>query len=106
MSIINATDTSFDADVLGKDDVVLVDFWAPWCGPCRAIAPALEELAKEYQGRAKVVKVDIDANPESAQRFGIRSIPTLFVFKNGERVENVVGGRSKSDLAALIDKHL
>lgn len=106
MSIINATDASFDADVLGKDDVVLVDFWAPWCGPCRAIAPALEELAKEYQGRAKVVKVDIDANPESAQRFGIRSIPTLFVFKNGERVENVVGGRSKSDLAALIDKHL
>lgn len=106
MSIINSTDASFDADVLGKDDVVLVDFWAPWCGPCRAIAPALEELAKEYEGRAKVVKVDIDANPESAARFGIRSIPTLFVFKNGERVENVVGGRSKSDLAALVDKHL
>lgn len=106
MSIINSTDASFDADVLGKDDVVLVDFWATWCGPCRAIAPTLEELAKDYAGRAKIVKVDVDANPESAARFGIRSIPTLFVFKNGERVETVVGGRSKSELAQLLDKHL
>lgn len=106
MSIINTTDASFDADVLGKDDVVLVDFWATWCGPCRAIAPSLELLADEYQGRAKVVKVDVDANPESAARFGIRSIPTLMVFKNGERLETVVGGRSKGELAALLDKHL
>lgn len=106
MSIINATDASFDADVLGTDDVVLVDFWATWCGPCRAIAPTLEQLAEEYQGRAKIVKVDVDANPESAARFGIRSIPTLFVFKNGERVETMVGGRSKADLAAALDKHL
>lgn len=106
MSIINATDTSFDADVLGKDDVVLVDFWATWCGPCRAIAPTLEALAQEYQGRAKIVKVDIDANPQSAQRFGIRSIPTLLVFKDGEKVESIVGGRPKSEIAALIEKHL
>lgn len=106
MSIINATDASFDTDVLGSDEVVLVDFWATWCGPCRAIAPTLELLAEEYQGRAKIVKVDVDANPESAQRFGIRSIPTLFVFKNGERVESVVGGRPKAELAALLDKHL
>lgn len=106
MSIINATDASFDADVLGKDDVVLVDFWAPWCGPCRAIAPILEELASEYEGRAKIVKVDVDNNPQSAQRFAIRSIPALFVFKNGEKVESIVGGRPKAELASLLDKRL
>ena len=81
-------------------------FWAAWCGPCKAIAPVLEELAEDYQGRVKIVKVDVDANPQSAARFGIRSIPTLFVFKNGERVETVVGGRPKSEFAALLDKHL
>lgn len=106
MSIINATDASFDADVLGSDEIVLVDFWAAWCGPCKAIAPVLEELAEDYAGRVKIVKVDVDANPQSAARFGIRSIPTLFVFKNGERVDTVVGGRPKSEFAALLDKHL
>lgn len=106
MSIINATDASFDTDVVNSDGLVLVDFWAAWCGPCKAIAPVLEELAEDYQGRVKIVKVDVDANPQSAARFGIRSIPTLFVFKNGERVETVVGGRPKSELAALLDKHL
>lgn len=106
MSIINSTDASFDTDVLNSDGLVLVDFWAAWCGPCKAIAPVLEELAEDYQGRVKIVKVDVDANPQSAARFGIRSIPTLFVFKNGERVETVVGGRPKSEFAALLDKHL
>ncbi|ADG61997.1 thioredoxin [Moraxella catarrhalis] len=106
MSIINATDASFDTDVVNSDGLVLVDFWAAWCGPCKAIAPVLEELAEDYQGRVKIVKVDVDANPQSAARFGIRSIPTLFVFKNGERVETVVGGRPKSEFAALLDKHL
>ena len=106
MSIINATDASFDTDVVNSDGLVSVDFWAAWCGPCKAIAPVLEELAEDYQGRVKIVKVDVDANPQSAARFGIRSIPTLFVFKNGERVETVVGGRPKSEFAALLDKHL
>lgn len=106
MSIINATDASFDTDVVNSDGLVLVDFWAAWCGPCKAIAPVLEELAEDYQGRVKIVKVDVDANPQSAARFGIRSIPTLFVFKNGERIETVVGGRPKSEFAALLDKHL
>lgn len=106
MSIINATDASFDTDVVNSDGLVLVDFWAAWCGPCKAIAPVLEELAEDYQGRVKIVKVDVDDNPQSAARFGIRSIPTLFVFKNGERVETVVGGRPKSEFAALLDKHL
>lgn len=106
MSIINATDASFDADVLNADQLVLVDFWATWCAPCRAIAPVLEELAAEYADRVKIVKVDVDTNPESAARFGIRSIPTLFVFKNGEKVETVIGGRPKSELNALLDKHL
>ena len=106
MSIINATDASFDTDVVNSDGLVLVDFWAAWCGPCKAIAPVLEELAEDYQGRVKIVKVDVDANPQSAARFGIRSIPTLLVFKNGERVETVVGGRPKSEFAALLDKHL
>lgn len=106
MSIINATDASFDTDVVNSDGLVLVDFWAAWCGPCKAIAPVLEELAEDYQGRVKIVKVDVDANPQSAARFGIRSIPTLFVFKNGEWVETVVGGRPKSEFAALLDKHL
>lgn len=104
--IINATDANFDAEVLGKDEVVLVDFWATWCGPCRAIAPTLEAIADEYQGRAKVVKVDVDANPETASRFGIRSIPTLFVFKNGEKVDTVIGGQPKKALTDLLDKHL
>ena len=106
MSIINATDASFATDVVNSDGLVLVDFWAAWCGPCKAIAPVLEELAEDYQGRVKIVKVDVDANPQSAARFGIRSIPTLFVFKNGVRVETVVGGRPKSEFAALLDKHL
>ncbi|MDO4440896.1 MAG: thioredoxin [Moraxella sp.] len=106
MSIINTTDATFAQDVLESDKPVLVDFWAAWCGPCKAIAPALEELAADYEGRASIVKVNVDDNPETAARFGIRSIPTLFVFKNGEKVDTIVGSRPKSEFAALLDKHL
>lgn len=106
MSIINTTDANFDADVLQSDKLVLVDFWAAWCGPCKMIAPVLDELAVEFADRVQIVKVDVDANPETAARFGIRSIPTLFVFKNGEKIDTLIGGRPKSELAALLNSHL
>ena len=104
--IINTTDANFDQDVAQSDVPVLVDFWAAWCGPCKAIAPILEEIANDYNGKVKIVKVDVDENPETASRFGIRSIPTLMVFKGGEKVDTVMGLQHKADLAALLDKHL
>ena len=104
--IINTTDANFDQDVAQSDVPVLVDFWAAWCGPCKAIAPILEEIADDYNGKVKIVKVDVDENPETASRFGIRSIPTLMVFKGGEKVDAVMGLQPKADLAALLDKHL
>lgn len=106
MSIINTTDATFDQDVLQSDKPVLVDFWAPWCGPCRAIAPILEELDAEYADKFQIVKVNVDDSPEVSARFGIRSIPTLFVFKNGEKVETVVGSRPKSEFVQLLNNHL
>lgn len=104
--IVNSTDANFEKDVVQSDLPVLVDFWAAWCGPCKAIAPVLEELAEDYKDKVKVVKVDVDENPETASRFGIRSIPTLMVFKGGEKVDMVMGLQPKADLAALLDKHL
>jgi thioredoxin 1 len=102
----DTTDTTFQTDVLDNDTPVLVDFWAPWCGPCRMVAPIVEELAEEYDGKVKFVKLNTDDNPQVAGKYGIRSIPTLLVFKGGEPVSQIVGFRPKSDLAKRLDEAL
>ncbi len=104
MAILNATDQTFASET--SEGVVLVDFWAPWCGPCKMIAPVLEELDGEFAGKAKIVKIDVDENQETAGKFGVMSIPTLLVFKNGEVVDQVVGFQPKEALAELLNKHL
>lgn len=100
------TDKDFDSVVLKSSIPVLVDFWAPWCGPCRAVAPVIEELSSEYAGKALIVKMDVDENPATPGKYGIRAIPTLILFKNGEVVDQVTGAGTKSSLKDLIDKAL
>ncbi len=105
-SLKQVTDASFDADVLQSSVPVLVDFWASWCGPCRMIAPILDELAADYGDKLSIVKVNVDENQESPAKFGIRGIPTLLLFKNGTLMGTKVGAASKSQLAAFIDSHI
>jgi len=100
------TKDNFEQEVLNSDNVVMVDFWAPWCGPCRAVGPIIDELAEEYDGKAKVAKLNVDDEGEVTEKFRIMNIPTIMVFKNGEVVEKLIGARSKSELASAIDKHL
>jgi thioredoxin 1 len=96
------SDKSFQADVIQSKEPVLVDFWAEWCGPCRAVSPVLEELAGEYQGKLKVVKINVDENPETAAKYGIQSIPTLMIFKNGEMASRQVGAAPKAKIVQWI----
>ncbi|ENE2732114.1 thioredoxin [Stenotrophomonas maltophilia] len=102
MSTKTTTTETFENDVLKSQTPVLVDFWAPWCPPCRAIAPSLEELAEEFEGKLQIIKVDIDQNPQLAQRYGVRSIPTLKVFVNGDVVHELVGALPKPALKAQL----
>ena len=106
MSITHTSDASFEADVLKSDTPVLVDYWAEWCGPCKMIAPLLDEVARDYGGKLRVVKVNVDENQELTARYGIRGIPTLKLFKNGAEVATKVGALSKSQLTAFLDNSL
>ena len=102
----DVTDATFEAEVLKANLPVLVDFWAPWCGPCRAVAPVVEEIATEYTGKLKVLKLNTDENPKTAQSYRISGIPSLMVFKNGQPVEQVVGAVPKSTLSSAVEKHI
>lgn len=104
--MLDLTDTTFDQEILKSDKPVMVDFWAPWCLPCKIIAPVVDELAKEYAGKIKIGKVNVDENSEAAARYGVMSIPTIYIFKNGQPVKSIVGAQSKENFKRAIDEVL
>ncbi len=106
MAIKHTGDATFEQDVVAANTPVLVDYWAEWCGPCKMIGPILEEVDKDYSGKLLIAKVDVDSNPGTAAKYGIRGIPTLMLFKNGAAVATKVGALSKSQLTAFLDSHL
>ncbi len=103
---VEITDTNFESEVLKSNTLVLIDFWATWCAPCRALAPTIDAIADEYKGRVKVGKLDVDSNGSTSARFNVRGIPTLLVFKDGQVKEQIVGAVDKSVIAKALDKHL
>ncbi len=105
-SAAQVTDSTFKQEVLDSEVPVLVDFWAPWCGPCRMVAPVVDEIAQQYDGQIKVVKLNTDENPNVASQYGIRSIPTLMIFKGGQKVDMVVGAVPKTTLSNTLEKYL
>ncbi len=103
---VQLTDSNFKTTVLDSNQVAIVDFWAEWCGPCKAIGPMIEEISKEFEGKAVVGKVDVDNNPETAMKYGIRNIPTILFIKGGQVVDKQVGAVPKANLVAMLNKHL
>lgn len=102
----SVTDTTFESEVIKSNELVLVDFWAEWCGPCRGLAPKLEEIAAEMGGKVRIVKVNIDENPQTPSKFGIRSIPTMILFKRGQNVEQLMGNLPKNNIVEMINRHI